>query len=148
MTADPRTRARSNESGDHPRADANTIRKIYDTFPAMVTKGDVDGIVGLYATDATIEDPVGSELRVGLDAIREFYEASAGTITMKRSGPVRVAESEAATPFIVLMGAEGEQNTIDIISIVKFNDENKIVSMKAYWSFDALRPATAADLAL
>ena len=129
-------------------ADPNTIRQIYDRYPEMVTKGDVDGILDLYASDATIEDPIGSELRVGHEAIREFYKASAGTITMKRSGPARVAVNEAATPLVVLMGDAGKENALDIISIVKFNDENKIVSMKAYWSFDAMRPATDADRAL
>ena len=85
-------------------ADTQYIRELYDRYPEMVTKGDVDGILALYAEDATLEDPIGSEIRVGRDAIRAFYEASAGTIVMKRSGPPCVAGSEAATPIVVLMG--------------------------------------------
>ncbi len=72
-------------------ADANHIRQVYDRYPEMVTKGDVDGIVELYADDASIEDPIGSDLQTGKDAIRAFYQASAGTVTMKRTGPTRVA---------------------------------------------------------
>lgn len=125
--------------------DPNHIRKIYEFYPDMVTKGDVDGILALYAEDATIEDPIGSELRTGLAAVREFYEASAGTITMKCSGPVRVAGLEAAAPLVVLMGPEGEQRALDIISTLVFNEDGKIQSMRAYWSFDAMRPATADD---
>ena len=68
-------------------------------YPEMVTKGDVDGIVALYADDATIEDPIGSPLHRGIDAIRKFYQAAAGTVTMKRVGPVHVAGREAATPL-------------------------------------------------
>ena len=126
-------------------ADPNTIRQIYDRYPEMVTKGDVDGILELYAENATIEDPIGSDLHVGREAVRAFYKASAGTITMKRTGPVRVAGNEAATPLVVLMGPEGEQQALDIISVMKFNDDGKIESMRAYWSFDAMRPATADD---
>ena len=35
--------------------DAQYIRKLYERYPEMVTKGDVDGIVALYAPDATID---------------------------------------------------------------------------------------------
>ncbi len=124
-------------------SDPNFVRKLYDRYPELVTKGDVDAIVDLYAEDATIEDPIGSELRAGREAIRAFYEASAGTITMKRTGPVRVAENEAATPLVVLMGPEGQQQALDVISVMSFDDAGKIRSMRAYWSFDALRPASA-----
>ncbi len=125
--------------------DPNFVRKLYDRYPELVTKGDVEAIVDLYAEDATIEDPIGSELRAGREAIRAFYQASAGTITMKRTGPVRVAGNEAATPLVVLMGPEGQQQVLDVISVMRFNEDDKIQTMRAYWSFDAIRPATADD---
>lgn len=127
-------------------ADANHIRNVYTRYPEMVTKGDVDGIVDLYADDATIEDPIGSDLHRGRDAIRAFYAAAAGTVTMKQTGPVRVAGHEAATPLIVLMGPDGpDQKALDIISVMTFDDAGKITTMRAFWSFDAMRPATDAD---
>ena len=129
-------------------ADAQQIRAILDRYPEMVSKGDVEGILALYAEGATIEDPIGSELRRG-DEIRAFYEASAGTITMKRSGPPRIAASQAATPLVVLMGPEGpDQKALDIISVMTFDDGGKVTSMRAWWSFDGMRPATDADRAL
>ncbi len=128
--------------------DANHIRHVYDRYSEMVTKGDVEGIVELYADGATIEDPIGPDLRRGRDAIREFYKAAAGTITMKRSGPVRVAGNEAATPLIILMGPEGQRQALDVISAMIFADDGKIRSMRAYWSLDAMRPATPADQAV
>ncbi len=126
-------------------ADANHIRQIYDRYPEMVTKGDVEGIVELYSEDATIEDPIGSELHRGRDAIRAFYKAAAGTVTMKCTGPVRVAGNEAATPLRVLIGPEGQQQALDIISAMVFDEKGKITSMRAFWSMDALRPATPED---
>ena len=56
--------------------DGNHIRQIYDRYSAMVTKGDVEGIVALYAEDATIEDPIGSDLHRGSEGVRAFYQAS------------------------------------------------------------------------
>ncbi len=112
-----------------------------------MNKGDVEGILELYADDAKEEDPIGSELRRGSDGLRTFYEASAGSIIMKRTGPVRVAGNEAATPLVVLMGPEGQQQALDIISHMVFDDEGKITSMRAFWSLDAMRAATDEDLA-
>ncbi len=127
-------------------ADASFIRQIYDRYPEMVTKGDVDGIVALYAEDASIEDPIGSDPRRGIAAIRAFYEAAAGSIVMKRTGPVRIAGREAATPLVILMGNEGDQKALDVISLMSFDASGKITAMRAYWSFDAMRAATADDL--
>ena len=127
-------------------SDANHIRKIYERYPELVTKGDVDAILELYADDATIEDPIGSELRRGKEAIREFYQAAAGTIQMKLTGPVRVAAREAATPLVVLIGPEGpDQQALDIISVMTFDEDGLITSMRAFWSMDAMRPATPED---
>ncbi len=125
--------------------DANQIRRLYERYPELVTKGDVDGIVELYAEDATIEDPIGSPLHRGIDAIRAFYQAAAGTVTMKRVGPVHVAGREAATPLCVLIGPEAQKQALDIISVMAFRDDGKIASMRAFWSFDAMRPATPQD---
>ncbi len=125
--------------------DPNHIRQVYERYPEMVTKGDVDGIVELYAEDATIEDPIGSELHRGTDAIRAFYAAAAGTVVMKRTGPVRVASPEAAVPMVVLIGPEGQQQALDIISVMTFGEDGKVTSMRAFWSMDAMRPATAED---
>ena len=56
-----------------------------------------------------------------------------------------VAGREAATPLKVLIGPEGKQQVIDIISVMAFRDDGKIASMRAFWSADAIRPATPED---
>ena len=126
--------------------DASHIRQVYDRYPELVSKGDLDAIVALYADDATIEDPIGSDLHRGRDGVRAFYAASVGSVVMKRTGPVRVAGNEAATPLVALIGPEGQQQALDIISVMRFDDDGKVTSMRAYWSMDAMRPATEADL--
>lgn len=125
--------------------DRRTIEEIVDRYVDLVTKGDVDGIVALYAEDATIEDPIGSEILRGRDAVRRFYEASAGSVTMKRAGTPRVAGNESATPLTALMGPEDGRKALDIISVMAFDDDGRVRSMRAFWSMDDLRPATAAD---
>jgi len=121
--------------------DANHIRQVYERYPELVTKADIDAIVELYAEDAQIEDPIGSELHIGRDGVRKFYETSIGAVTMKQTGPVRVAGNEAATPVVVLIGEGEGRMALDIISAMVFDDDGKIKSMRAWWSADAMRPA-------
>lgn len=121
--------------------DANHIRQVYDRYPELISKADVDAIVELYAEDGTIEDPIGTDLHIGRDAIRAFYEAAIGAITMKRTGPVRIAGNEAATPVVVFMGSGEKRMAVDIISAMVFDEAGKITSMRAWWSADAIRPA-------
>jgi steroid delta-isomerase len=126
-------------------ATADQIRQVFERYPELVTKGDYEGIVELYHEEATIEDPIGSDLRRGRDAIREFYKRSAGTVLMKLTGPVRVAGHEAAAPLRVLIGPEAQRQALDVIDVMTFDDDARITSMRAFWSMDALRPATADD---
>ncbi|MBW2287474.1 MAG: nuclear transport factor 2 family protein [Deltaproteobacteria bacterium] len=122
-------------------ADANHIRQVYERYPELVSKTDIDAIVDLYAEDGKIEDPIGSDLHVGRDAIRAFYETAIGAITMKQTGPVRIAGNEAATPVVVLLGSGEQRKALDIISAMVFDEAGKITSMRAWWSADAMRSA-------
>jgi steroid delta-isomerase len=125
--------------------DANHIRNVLTRYPELLSKGDVAGVVALYAESATVEDPIGAPLHRGREAVEKFYAASAGKVLMKITGPVRVAGKEAAAPFRVLLGPEGSRKVIDVIDVMTFDDAGKITSMRAFWSPDAIRPATADD---
>lgn len=52
--------------------------RVCQTYIQSLVTNDVDAILDLYADDATVEDPVGSEARSGQDALRSFY---AGAVT-------------------------------------------------------------------
>ena len=125
--------------------DPNHIRKVFERYAELVTKGGFEEITDLYHAEATIEDPIGADLQRGRDAIRAFYKASAGKVTMKRTGPVRVAGREAAAPMRVLVGPEDSRQVIDVVDVMVFDEDGRITSMRAFWSPDAIRPATADD---
>ncbi len=93
---------------------------------------DLEAILALYADDAVVEDPVGSDKHVGIDAIRAFYSGAMGAkVQAELTGPVRLAGQEAAFPFtITVMGAN---LAIDIIDVFRFNDDGKVVEMRAFW---------------
>ena len=93
-------------------------------------KADLGIIREMYADDATVEDPVGSEPYVGIDAILGFYEgALASGAKLELTGDVRCAGNTVAFPFKVIMpGME-----ISPIDVFEFNADGKVQSMKAYW---------------
>lgn len=95
---------------------------------------DLEAVVALYADDAVVEDPVGSEPKLGLAAIRAFY---AGSVALKLEvaleGEIRVAASEAAFAFSVSLVMQGKRTTIRPIDVFRFNECGRIVSMRAFF---------------
>ncbi len=101
-----------------------------DKYIEAFEKADIAIIKDIYAPDATVEDPVGSGVHVGIDAVCAFYEgAIASGATLVPTGTPRCAGNAVAFPFQVTMPGM----TIDVIDIFEFNDDGKVVSMKAYW---------------
>jgi steroid Delta-isomerase len=121
-----------------PRPDH--IRQVYQRYVELVSAGKADDVALLYAEDASVEDPIGTPLHRGRDAIRSFYAAAAGAVRLELTGPVRVAGSEAAAPMLAtISGADGSKTCIDIIDVMKFGEDGKITQMRAFWSPDAIR---------
>ncbi len=107
-----------------------------DRYVEAFAKGDVNIIRGMYADDAVVEDPVGSESHHGLEAICAFYAGALGAgAKLKLTGPARCAGNAVAFPFQVVM--PGMQ--MDVIDVFEFNADGKISSMKAYWGPDNMQ---------
>ena len=110
--------------------DAASKIEVANQYMSAVSEGDVAAIREMYAIDAILEDPVGSELREGIDAICEFYQLGAQmSVTAQLTGAPRCAGNAVAFPFKVEVG----EMTIEVIDVFEFNAEGKIQSMKAYW---------------
>ena len=108
---------------------SDKINAVHRYVEAFATQ-DINIIKDLFAADARVEDPVGTDLHEGIEAICAFYEnALSSGAKLKLTGDVRCAGTAAAFPFQVLMG----DSTIDIIDVFYFNDDGTIIDMKAYW---------------
>ena len=113
------------------------VQAITDTVNRYITllgDGDVDGLVSLYADDATVEDPVGGEVHIGGQAIKGFYSAVANVDRSAELVSLRVAGNEAAFHFRLIVAAGDNKIRIEPIDTMVFNDEGKVTAMKAYWS--------------
>jgi steroid delta-isomerase len=93
-------------------------------------KADMDIIRDIYSVDARVEDPVGTDVHDGIEAVCAFYEgALASGAKLALSGEPRCAGNAVAFPFQVQMPGM----SIDVVDIFEFNHEGKVNSMKAYW---------------
>lgn len=103
---------------------------VVDKYIEAFEKGSSELIRQIYADSATVEDPVGTDVYEGIDAILGFY-AGGFEMGAKLSllGKPRCAGNSVAFPFQVVAGGM----TIEVIDVFEFNDEGKVVSMKAYW---------------
>lgn len=96
---------------------------------------DLEGVVSLYADEATVEDPVGSPVKAGKAAIREFYKYAMTTgARLSLAAPIRGSHGKAAAmAFDVKLNYQGASMVIRVIDVMTFDEQGKFTSMRAYW---------------
>ena len=67
------------------------IREVIEAYVDRVANGTTDEVLALYADDATVEDPVGTEVRSTRESIREFYSGLEGLEQEGRLVTARIA---------------------------------------------------------
>jgi steroid delta-isomerase len=115
-----------------PEDNAKTVNRYLE----LAAQGKADEVAELYADDATVEDPVGGEVHIGRQAIRGFYDALPTTGAQADVITLRTLGNEAAFHWTLSIDFGDNGMRIDIISIMTFNEEGEIASMKAYWGPD------------
>lgn len=113
------------------------MKQAVQSYVDRHSAGDIDGIVALFADNATAWDPVDSDPHVGIDAVRSFFEGThkmADRLTLTITGPVRCAGNFAAFPMTARTEIGDFRLELDIIDVMTFDDDGKIVEMKAYWN--------------
>jgi steroid delta-isomerase len=92
---------------------------------------DADAITALFAENAEVHDPVGSDPHRGIPAIRAFYGNSVALKPkLVQQGPTRTASDYAAFAFTVTLPT-GQR--IDVIDTFKFSAAGKVTEMRAYF---------------
>ncbi len=103
-----------------------TVEKYVEAF----ANSDMGIIREIYADNARVEDPVGSPVHEGMEAVCAFYEgALASGAKLALTGKPCCAGNAVAFSFQVKMPGM----TLDIIDVFEFDELGKINNMKAYW---------------
>ena len=113
---------------------ADDYAKTVNRYLELVANGSADDVTALYAEDATIEDPIGSELRRGRGAIHEFCAAFESAKRQTEMVSLRVGGNEAAFLWNLTIKAGDGGTVIEPISVMTFDADAKITSMRAFWS--------------
>jgi steroid delta-isomerase len=113
-------------------AEQEMTRAVHDYVTAF-DKKDPELAVALFAENGTVEDPVGAQIIKGRAAIRDFYtRAMEGGAKLRLEGAVRARGNHAAFAFTALFDPAGEKR-IEIIDTFRFDDQGKVVEMRAFW---------------
>lgn len=114
---------------------------IVDGYMKALIEKDLEAIVAMYADNAVVEDPVGTDAKVGIEAIREFYtQATSMDIEAELTGPIRVAGTEVAFPFVIKIASGEAPMQIEVIDLFNVNADGKVISMRAFWSPENCSP--------
>lgn len=114
--------------------DPKQMEAAVHAYVAAFAAGSADAVADIYAENATVEDPIGSPIHTGREAVRAFYAESMKTgAKLTLEGPVRIAGDYAVFPFSVHLDYEGGPKRIDVIDTFRFDEANKVVEMRAFW---------------
>ena len=119
---------------DTPQRMRRIVQQLIDALAA----GDAASIVELYAEDATVEDPVGTEPVRGRAAIAEFYgRAVEMGARIELVTPIRASHGlAAAMAFNVRVNTPQGEMCIAVVEVLEFDAMLKITRMRAYWAPD------------
>lgn len=109
---------------------ADTVRR----YVSLLETGSPDDLLALFADDATVEDPVGSDLRRGKQEIRSFFAALEQLDRGTELVLLRVVGNEAAFVFTITFNAGDTPMRLQPIDTMTFNSDGKITSLRSYFA--------------
>ena len=131
-----------NGAEETPVITPESAAALSDTYLQGLVEGDLEAVVSLFSSEATVEDPVGSEIKQGEEALRAFYQIACDSVTAaERIGPPRIAGQDIAFAFTITVGVAPDAMCIDIIDVFTCDEAGKVCGMRAYWGPDNMRPA-------
>lgn len=111
------------------------MKSMLENYIEAFNSGNPSAVAELFAENATVEDPVGSEVRQGRKSIEEFYVYAVGTgAKLNLDAPIRASRSNyAAMAFTVSVNYQGRDSKMRVIDVMSFAGDGKIASMQAFW---------------
>jgi steroid delta-isomerase len=128
-------------------ADIHPARAASQRSMAAVEAGDRDGWLGLFASDAVVEDPIGPSMfdpegagHHGSEAIAVFYDTVIGPNRVRFA----IRESYACGSEVANVGTitttlgDGSQAVVEGVYTYRVDDAGRIVALRAFWEADAI----------
>ena len=111
-----------------------------ESYIEFLNTGTAEQIADLYAPSATVEDPIGADIRDTRDQLVEFYSIITNmeerTATLKWK---KIAGDTAVFEFTLVTGTSGMRFEITPVDIMVFDADGKVSSMRAVWQPEDLK---------
>jgi steroid delta-isomerase len=120
--------------------DSNKIADTVRRYVSLLATGSADELVALFADDATVEDPVGSDVRTGGQEIRSFFAALEQLDRETELVLLRTVGHEAAFVFTITFNAGDTPMRLQPIDTMTFNSDGEIVSLRSYFAPEDVTP--------
>jgi steroid delta-isomerase len=123
--------------------DADEVRATVEEYLRAGRERDKDAWLGLFAADATLEDPVGTDVVRGADELSAFYDKTMGSTEGldNRLRELRVAGNTAAFLFDLMITWRGRRYEVSPIDVLEFDEDGKIIRMRAHWATSDMEEA-------
>jgi steroid delta-isomerase len=107
-------------------------RAALTAYTDAITARDPERVLALFATNAVLEDPVGSgRIVTGIDALRPYFTRACGRdIAMRIAGHISCSKGNAACAPIRV---DVDGSVIHDISVARFDDDGLIIRYDAFW---------------
>jgi len=121
------------------------IRATIDQYVERFCVGDSAAWAALFSEDATQEDPVGTPVNVGREAIQAFYDNTSalfgGGLTIALLSEPVILGNEAIVILTATGGAGAARARVpQIVDHMTFADDASIASLRAFWDMASVTP--------
>ena len=114
------------------------MKKAMQSYIDMINKNYHEGTLNLFSDNFTLEDPFGTKaLTISNGFSAEDFEDEEVQFTPKKAeliSPISTSYgNQAAMAFKLWMDVGGQEVTIDIVDVMKFDESGKIIEVVAHW---------------
>ncbi|OBG85721.1 steroid delta-isomerase [Mycobacterium sp. E802] len=117
-----------------PSTKDHQIAEVIRRYVSLLATGSTDDLLEVFAEDATVEDPVGSDVRAGRNEIREFLSTLQELERQTELVLLRVVGNEAAFSFTITFKIGDTPMRLQPIDTMTFDAEGKIASVRSYFA--------------
>jgi steroid delta-isomerase len=126
--------------------DEKKARETAQAYLDAYANGDREGLLSLFADDASFTDPVGSPPMKGKQAIAAFWDKArqGGSTFTPELRRVIVCGNEAMLLFTMkVRGAEGGGLDLEVADHFVLAEDGRILEARAFWDSGCMRPVPA-----
>ena len=113
-----------------PELSTEKIAQVVRSYIELAAHGSADEVAALFADNAIFESPVGGDVYRGIEAIRDAYHSM---MDGQEQGVDLVSLNVGGGEAAVHMQVARWGQRIDVIDVMTFDEDVKILSLRAYW---------------